>query len=56
MAAGSKEDIDMGEYGCILQFDMWEGMKSATCRAIYEESDDSVTVFSKTLFVPVAGD
>ena len=56
LAAGSKEDMDMGEYGCILQFDMWEGMKSATCRAIYEESDDSVTVFSKTLFVPVAGD
>ena len=35
LAARSKEDMDMGEFGCILQFDMSAGMESATCRAIY---------------------
>ena len=54
LAAGSKDDMDMGEFGCILQFDMSAGMESATCRAIYQEKDDSVTVLSKTVFVPGA--
>lgn len=55
LAAGSKEDMDMGEFGCILQFDLSTSMKSATCRAIYQEVDDSVvTVLSKTVFVPGA--
>ena len=34
LAAGSKDDMDMGEFGCILQFDMPAGMESATCCAI----------------------
>ncbi|KAL3788843.1 hypothetical protein ACHAWO_008168 [Cyclotella atomus] len=53
LAAGSKEDMDMGsQFGCILQFDMPATMKAATCRVIYEEGNDNVTVFSKTMLVP----
>ena len=53
LAAGSREDMDMGsQHGCVLLFDMPTGIKSAICRAIYEEGTDTVTVFSKTMLVP----
>lgn len=52
LAAGSKEDMDMGRYGCILQFDVVNGMKSATCRAIYDSDETDVTIFTRTMLVP----
>jgi hypothetical protein len=55
LAAASKDDMDMGsQFGCVLTFDVLRGMKSATCRAIYDKDGDSVTVFSKTMLVPLA--
>eukprot|EP00984_Skeletonema_dohrnii_P001489 scaffold480_cov127-Skeletonema_dohrnii-CCMP3373.AAC.3 len=53
LAAGSKEDMDMGNFGCVLQFDVLdESMKSATCRAIYDSDDTNVTIFTRTTLVP----
>jgi len=53
LAAGSREDMDMGSFGCVLQFDLLdETMKSATCRAIYDSDDAAVTIFSRTILVP----
>lgn len=54
LAAGSKEDMDMGSFGCVLQFDLLdETIKSATCRAIYDSDDDAdVTIFTRTIRVP----
>lgn len=54
LAAGSKEDMDMGSFGCVLQFDLLdETTKLATCRAIYDSDDDSnVTIFTRTIRVP----
>eukprot|EP00986_Skeletonema_menzelii_P001742 scaffold481_cov148-Skeletonema_menzelii.AAC.8 len=53
LAAGSKEDMDMGSFGCVLQFDvMAETMKSATCRAIYDSDDANVKMFTKTMLLP----
>ena len=53
LAAGSKEDMDMGSFGCVLQFGvMAETMKSATCRAIYDSDDANVTIFTRTMLVP----
>lgn len=54
MAAGAKDDMDMGnQLGCVLIFELPDGIKSATCRAIYDD-DDVVTIFSKNALVPVA--
>jgi len=52
LAAGSKDDTDMGKFGCVLRFDVSGDMKLATCRAIYEEDNDTITVLSKTMMVP----
>jgi len=53
LAAGSKEDMDMGNFGSVLQFDVLdESMKSATCRAIYDSDDTNVTIFTRTMLVP----
>jgi len=52
-AAGSKEDMDMGSFGCVLQFDLVdETMKSATCRAIYDSDDVDVVILTRTILVP----
>lgn len=53
LAAGSKEDMDMGSFGCVLQFDLLdETTKSTTCRAIYDSDDDvDVTIFTRTIRV-----
>lgn len=48
--AGSKEDMNMGEFRCILHFDMSADMTSATCHAIYEENGDSDCIV-KDMFV-----
>jgi hypothetical protein len=42
----------MGKFGCVLRFDVSGDMKLATCRAIYEEDNDTITVLSKTMMVP----
>jgi hypothetical protein len=52
LAAGSMDDMDMGKFGCVLIFDVSAAMKSATCKAIYDEGTEYVTVYSKTLLVP----
>jgi len=52
IAAGSKEDIDMGNLGCVLQFKVLDGMKSTTSRAVYDTANDEVLVFSKTMLLP----
>ena len=54
LAAGSKEDMDMGSFGCVLQFELLDGTaKSATCRAIYDNDDaNNVTILTRTMLVP----
>ncbi len=53
LAAGSKEDMDMGRFGCVLQFELLdETIKSVTCRAIYDSDDSNVTIFTRTMLVP----
>jgi hypothetical protein len=52
LAAGSKEDMDMGSFGCVLQFDIMDDVKSATCRAIYDSDENDLTVFTRTMLVP----
>jgi len=52
LAAASKEDMDMGSFGCVLQFDVVEGMK-VVCRAIYDsDEEEDVTIFTRTMLVP----
>jgi len=52
VAAGSKEDMDMGGLGCVLQFKVSEGMKSTIGRAVYDTPNDDVLVFSRTMMLP----
>ncbi len=52
IAAGSREDMFMGELGCSLQFKVPNDMKSATARAIYDTDNDGVLIFSRTSLVP----
>lgn len=54
LAAGSKEDMDMGNFGCVLQFDVSDATKSVTCRVIYDsdKDDGDVTIFTRTMRVP----
>ncbi|KAL7448920.1 hypothetical protein ACHAWC_002039 [Mediolabrus comicus] len=54
LAAGSKEDMDMGSFGCVLQFDVPDATKSVTCRVIYdsEKDDGAVIIFTTTTLVP----
>ena len=53
IAAGSREDMDMGGLGCVLQFKILDGMKSATSRAIYDTANDDVLIFSRTMSMPL---
>lgn len=52
IAAGSKDDMDMGGLGCVLQFNASKGMKAATSRAIYDTESDGVAVFSRMTLLP----
>lgn len=54
LAAGSKEDMDMGSFGCVLQFDVPDATKSVTCRVIYDSNKDDgdVNIFTRTMRVP----
>ncbi|KAL7540006.1 hypothetical protein ACHAXR_010350 [Thalassiosira sp. AJA248-18] len=52
IAAGSKDDMDMGSLGCVLQFKVADGMKSATSRAIYDNEKDDIDIFSRTMLLP----
>lgn len=52
IAAGSREDMHMGDLGCVLQFKVSKDMKSATARAIYDTDHDGVLMFSRTILVP----
>ncbi len=54
LAAGSKEDMDMGNFGCVLQFDVPDATKSVKCRVIYDSNKDDVDVniFTRTMRVP----
>lgn len=52
IAAGSKEDMDMGDLGCVLQFKVGDGMNSVTSRALYDAAGDEIAIFSRTLLLP----
>jgi len=52
IAAGSREDMHMGDLGCVLQFKVSKDMRSATARAIYDTDHDGVLMFSRTILVP----
>lgn len=54
LAAGSKEDMDMGSFGCVLQFDVPDATKIVTCRVIYDcdKDDGDVNIFTRTMRVP----
>jgi hypothetical protein len=52
IAAGSKEDMDMGSFGCVLRFDITDDVKSATIRAIYDSDESVVRIFTRTMLVP----
>ena len=54
LAAGSKEDMDMGSFGCVLQFNVPDATKSVTCRVIYDSEKDvgDVNIFTRTMRVP----
>ena len=54
LAAGSKEDMDMGSFGCVLQFDVPDATKSVTCRVIYDtnKDDGDVDILTRTMRVP----
>lgn len=49
IAAGSKDDMDMGTLGCVLQFKLSDTtMKSASVRAVYDTENDDVAIYSQT--------
>ena len=52
IAAGSIKDMDMGSLGCVLQFNVSKGMRSATARAIYDREVDDVVIFTRTTLLP----
>ncbi len=54
IAAASREDMYMNyNIGCVIQFKIVEGMKSATCRAIYDTAgEDDVVVYTRSMMVP----
>ena len=52
VAAGSKEDMDMGQHGCVLQFEVADGMTSATAYAVYDTPNGHVLVFSQRIRLP----
>eukprot|EP00571_Detonula_confervacea_P004801 CAMPEP_0172317570 /NCGR_PEP_ID=MMETSP1058-20130122/32021_1 /TAXON_ID=83371 /ORGANISM="Detonula confervacea, Strain CCMP 353" /LENGTH=263 /DNA_ID=CAMNT_0013032161 /DNA_START=244 /DNA_END=1035 /DNA_ORIENTATION=- len=52
IAAGSRDDMDMEGLGCVLQFKVLHDMKSATGRAIYDNENDDVAIFSRTMLLP----
>ncbi len=53
IAAASQKDMYMNGLGCVIQFKVMEGMKSATCRAIYDMEGDNVSiVYTRTMLVP----
>ncbi len=52
IAAASKEDMDMGKLGCILQFNISDDLEFVTVRAIYDDGSDPVKIFTKIVFVP----
>ena len=56
IAAASREDMYMNNHiGCVIQFKIVEGMKSATCRAIYDTAvKDDVVVYTRTMRVPTS--
>lgn len=54
IAAGSKEDINIEGLGCVLQFKVNDGLKYATCRAIYDignNEDDDVVIYSRKVLI-----
>jgi hypothetical protein len=52
VAAGSREDMYVGDLGCVLQFKVSNAMKETTARAIYDTDRDGVLIFSRTVLVP----
>jgi len=55
IAAASREDMYMNNHpGCVIQFKILEGMKSATCRAIYDtDGEDDVVIYTRSMLVPI---
>ena len=54
VAAGSREDMHVGDLGCVLTFKVSNDMKRATARAIYDTGHVGVQIFSRTVLVPVS--
>lgn len=54
IAAASREDMYMKNHlGCVIQFKIVEGMKSATCRAIYDtDGEDDPVIYTRSMLVP----
>lgn len=52
IAASSREDMDMGSLGCVLQFNVSDELEFVKARAIYDDGSDPVKVFTKIVFVP----
>lgn len=54
IAAASREDLYMNDQlGCVIQFKVVEGMKSLTCRAIYDTShENDIVIYTRTMLVP----
>lgn len=55
IAAASREDMYLNTHlGCVIQFKIVEGMKSATCRAVYDSpEEEDVVVYTRSVMVPV---
>jgi hypothetical protein len=54
IAAASREDLYMNDQlGCVIQFQVVDGMKSLTCRAIYDTShENDIVIYTRTMLVP----
>ncbi|KAL7525389.1 hypothetical protein ACHAWF_001337 [Thalassiosira exigua] len=55
IAAGSKDDMDMGDLGCVLRFKVSEGMNSAAVYALYDTDERAidVAIFTRTTLLPL---